>query len=166
MRITMLRAGKMPPKRLFFHKSMEQMRNFPDRDLPMFISLFQPINPEEDFVRERRCAFFILVLVLAMCLSAGCSFLPFSSSNNKELSKINAGFSSINSSPSHSTYSFDEVTGRLASLSLDFRKWYTNESNRNKPRNLYMRERLGRNRCCRQLDVCRPLWQPDLARNI
>ncbi len=85
----------------------------------MFISRFQPINSEEDFVRETRCAFFILVLVMAVCVSAGCSFLPFSSSNNKEISKINAGFSSINSSPSHNTYSFDEVTGRLASLSLD-----------------------------------------------
>ena len=70
-------------------------------------------------MRKGRFAFFILVLVLAGCLTAGCSFLPFFTPQNKEIPKINVGFTSTNFSPSHVTYSFDEATGRLAALALD-----------------------------------------------
>ena len=70
-------------------------------------------------MRKGRCAFFILVLVLVACLTAGCSFLPFLSPQNKEIPPINVGFTSTNFSASKSTYSFDEVSGRLAAVALD-----------------------------------------------
>jgi len=68
-------------------------------------------------VRKGRCAFFILVL--AGCLTAGCSYFPFFSPQNKEVPNINIGFTSTNFSPLHNTYSFDEVTGRLAFVAPD-----------------------------------------------
>ena len=70
-------------------------------------------------MRKGRCAFFILVLVLAGCLTAGCSFLPFFSPQTKEIPKINVGFTSTNFSPSRNAYSFDDVTGRFAGVALD-----------------------------------------------
>ncbi len=70
-------------------------------------------------VRPKTCAFFTLVLVLAGCVTAGCSYLPFFSSQSKEIPKINVGFTSANFSNGHGSYSFDDVTGRLPVVDLD-----------------------------------------------
>ena len=63
--------------------------------------------------------FFLTFVLLAGCVTAGCSSLPFFGVQNKEAPVINVGFTSTNFPAGHGIYSFDDVTGRLSAASVD-----------------------------------------------